>query len=228
VVDEGAKLPVLSLSSALGSQPVWSRVNPAREVEAPLLRSKPLIWSPVVERRVDGRAMLTAMFVSESKSVFGSGFLHVQLVNAGGMVYAEMKQTVPVLPGRQAVQLSVPIPTEFLSELDRVAADMTPLDSIDNVTVLEMGEEPGRLVDRSASGATVELTVLNPFHWTVADPTVVVSLWTLEGWPLGEWRGTVSGGRIDGFESLRFRAVLPVAEARRVGRVTIRGYARKP
>jgi hypothetical protein len=220
-------VPTLALSASLSSQPTWTRVNPPREPFSTSMSSDAAIWSPRIQHRPDGQALFTGLYVGSTSTIYRAGFLHVRLLNNQGLVYAEMKQTVPVLPGRQGVQITTPIPTEYLSEFHQLVADLTPLEPLSDVGAVELVESQVKFVDSAGPWPRLQMAVANPFSQRVNDLTLVLAVLTADGYPLGEWRGTLAGA-IGPHETITFEATPPVGGDVKVGRLMLRGYALKP
>jgi len=223
----GVNLPSVSLFSSLSHQPTWSRIDPPREGYQPTMESDALVWLATLTRQPDGRGLFTAVFISDENIIYNSGFLYVQLINADGKVYAELKQTVPLLPARQGLEVRVAVPAEHMAGYDRMIAECTPLDPLENVAPLELVERNTRLLSEPGDAAVVQVSISNPFPHAVANPTLVLTVLEPDGWPLGEWRGTLEGQQIGPHDSLTFKAHPPLDAGAQPGRIMLRGYARK-
>lgn len=223
----GADLPALSLFSSLSHQPAWSRIDPPRAGYQPAMESDALVWLPTVTKQPDGRGLFNAVFIADESIVYNSGYLYVQLLDAAGKVYAELKQTVPLLPARQGLDVRVAVPAEHMQGFDRMIAELTPLDPMEDVAPIELVERNTRMLSQPGEPAVVQVSVANPFPHAVVNPTVVLTMLEPDGWPLGEWRGTLEGQQIGPHDALTFKASPPLEAGAKPGKIMLRGYARK-
>ena len=182
---------------------------------------------PQINYQPGGEGLFTAIFMSDESKVDGSGFLQVQLINAEGKVYAEMKQTVPVLSVRQSVEMRVPVSASLMQPYQRMVAEFTPLDPLEDAVPLELSPAQTRLLPQGGTTPLVQVSLANPFDFAVSHPTIVLGIVSADGWPLGEWRGTIEG-QIAPHGTLTFKASPPLAGDAQAARVVLRGYARKP
>ena len=109
-----------------------------RDAAIPGADTGALLWLPQIHKQPGGEGLFTAIFMSDESMVYGSGFLQVQLINAEGKVYAEMKQTVPVLSVRQSVEMRVPVSASLMQPYQRMVAEFTPLDPLEDAVPLEL------------------------------------------------------------------------------------------
>ncbi|MEX2673385.1 MAG: hypothetical protein WD294_14890 [Phycisphaeraceae bacterium] len=217
-------LPRMRLDGSVAYEPRWEALSEPRRAMQPMIRSDVLVWMPRLQHdQENDRTMFTAMFLAETDRIYQSGFLHVQLLNEEGLAIAELKQVVPAVNARQGLQVRLKVPNDLDYESSSVVAQFTPVDPVMRAVPIEAMEAETR-VQYSGEGPAIEITVMNPNREPVIDPIVVVDLLTADGWPVGMYRGTVSG-RIEAGEQMTFVVRPPVENEADPGRIQIRGYA---
>ena len=233
----GDGMPELRLGSSVIREAYWRRLPEPVEPMRPTGVPNVLLWSARLAPRGEGSGgggsggggvMFSAEFLGDSREVYRSGFLHVQLLNERGLAYAELKQAVPVVVPRLGLRLRLPVPSAYLEGYGGLVAEFTPLRQqvVEDGAPLEMVESAQRILSRGGGASVMRLVVHNPHAFSVVDPEVVVEVLTPGGWPLGQWRGRLSGS-IEAGGVLAFRAALPLPEDSTPGRAVVRGYGHR-
>ncbi len=171
--------------------PVWEAVDPP---ETPLRRSRSeadAAWAPRLRTGpARNEAMVLGTWIPKAPRVYKTATLRVQLLNTDGRAYAELRRSVPVVPGRQGLVIRVPVPPKKANRSNSVVASVVPSAPITDGVVLEpVGH--AKAVSGTGGGAKVRLTVRNPARQPVDRLTLAVRALSTDGYPGGTWHGTV-------------------------------------
>lgn len=220
-----ATLPMLALHEPPVNESTWQAIDPPSQ---PITERRPdgAIWNASLVPGVGGRVMLLAQYIDDSDAVYRSGNVRIQILDEDDQAIAEFSGVIPIVCAAQGVQFTAPVPDQWKSQAASIVSRFEPVDLLPDAVPLDVVDTAARLIKPQIGGWLAELTIRNPYPFTVSDPTVVVDLFDTAGIVTGTWRGSLRARLAPG-QSLVFQTVLPVPTAVEPERITIRSYAQR-
>jgi len=203
----------------------WARLPSPVEPMIPASFTNTTLLHVSIQPATNGEGgVMRATFVADNPLVYETAVLHVQLLDAQGRAYAELKRAIPAPNGRQGLVLSMPVASSYLDAYESARAEITPINPISDGVPLEPLPQRSAVMNPDALQPVILLAVRNPSNRAVVRPRLIVEALATDGHHLGTFE-TRGEQRLGPGEIYQFEVSPPLETGERIGRVEVRGYA---